>query len=672
MATLWKLEEIDFLKNNYINMTDEELSIKLNYTTVQIAEKRRYEGFTRRKPNFTIDWNSLEKDYETEKDLDVLAIKYNIKSKSSIRDHLIKKGLYIHEVVRWKKEELQYLKDNINKLSIVEISQNLKRPISSVKHKLQRSNISLSNIPVYFYDNCIFYDEKEKVLFDLIKDRLDKGLLVDSKSINNIVEFDLYKYCMSMYGVGYESFLKMFFNIDHEKYLHENCINIYKTYYKENETLDMPQGFWSLDNIVIICKYLFKEFSIEYFYENYSRKFLKKYGILSSHLNDNGILIYEFAKMIFPEHDIHPFLFKNTPCPNGYWDNPDNRFLAVDYMVTNLLNDKLIASLDEITRLTTEDFKKYNLGGLLTGRFMYDILSEYLLRKTGKQYEKCEFQIVTNGHWKDTNNVKDAIKWVLEEKEKWDGKNVDWVKNNFSSDLLKKHGLGGMLVSKRGVSICDLFISTYPNIDIFPWEFNSTPHYYWTEKETSNLALKQLIEYRLKLSIEDIPKFISRTYFQFNYQKFMTPLIKLYDGNIFKWINSIYPNIFTCRDFGYIECLDGTIVKSLTEQIIHNYLISKYKNVEYIENGKENEGIYKDTKYIPDWIISDYVIIEYFGLYKNNKTNIDKYDNYHSKTKEKLKIANDSELSFVFLYESDLKNNLQGLKDKITRTLKSK
>lgn len=669
MTTLWNQEEVKFLKDNYINMTDQELAEKLNYTVTQVAEKRSYEGLVRRKSNRFIDWKSLEEDYLNEKDLDLLAKKYNISRTGTIRTHLVEKGLYFHNVNRWTEKEIKYLLDNIDKLSIAIIAQNLTRPIASIKNKLQRLNISISNIPVYFCKDCVFYNEKEKVLYNIIKERLDQKLLIDITTINNIVSFDLYKYCIDTYGMGYESFLKTFFDIDLVKYIDENCIIIYK-YYRDNQISDMPKGFWNLNNLVKICKDLFKEFSQEYIYENYSGKFLKQYGILNSYLSDNDVLIYDLAKTIFPEYDIYPFLFKSTPCTNGYWDDDNNRFLAIDYMVENLLKNNLISSVEEVTKLTTEVFRDYNLGGLLERRFMYDILSEYLLRKTGKQYKECEFHMVTNGHWKDIENVKKAIRWALEEKEQWNGVDIEWVKNNYSSDLLKKHGLGGMLVNlNSSMSICDLFMISYPNIDIFYWEFNSTPHNFWNVKESSDIALKQLIESRLKLSINDIPKYISKNYFQFNYSKFMVPLIKLYNGNIFEWINSIYPNIFTCRDFGYIECLDGTIVKSLTEQMIHNYLISNYKNVKYITNQKENEGIYTNTKYIPDWILNGSIIVEYLGLYKENKTQINKYDDYHLKTKSKLKIAEKSKLTFIFLYESDLKNNLQGIKQKINELI---
>jgi len=663
MSKIWSKEEIEFLKENYMNMTDLEFSVRFNKSTTQVKDKRASEKLGRRKVNRKIDWHSLEKDYENEKNIKLLAKKYNIKNTSSIRDHLVKNGLYSYTINKWDEKEIKYLKENINVKSTVEISQNLKRSVASVAKKIDDLKLNNDNI-IYFYPNFIPMNEKEEFLQDVIIKEIKLNNLIDPMSMRNIIpEIDIYHHCRSVYDMGYEAFLKTFYNIDFTKYLHDNAIQIYSSYINKGIT-NVPKAFWTIENIIKVGRYLFRDYDEQNFYEKYNNALLVEFG-LDSVVYLNNISIFDFAKLLFPKYLNYPFLFKNSYCPNGYWDNPDNRFLAIDYMVENLLNNNKISSIEEVTKFTIRNFKDYNLGGLLDKRFMYDLISEYLLRKTGKQYKECELHTVTNGHWEDVENVKTAVRWMLEEKEQWDGLDIEWVKHNYGFELFKKHGLGGMLASfNPTMSICDIFKVVYPHIDIFHWEFNSTPHYFWTKKEHSNLALKQLIEYRLKLPITDIPKYFSKTYFQFNYSKFMTPLIKLYDGNIFNWINSIYPDIFTCRDFGYIECLDGTIVKSLTEQMIHNYLISKYNNVKYISNQKENEGVYIDTKYIPDWIIDDNIIIEYLGLYKDKITDIEKYDKYRLKTKKKIKIAHKSELTFIFIYESDLKNNLEGLKKK--------
>jgi len=146
----------------------------------------------------------------------------------------------------------------------------------------------------------------------------------------------------------------------------------------------------------------------------------------------------------------------------------------------------------------------------------------------------------------------------------------------------------------------------------------------------------------------------------------MLPLNSIYEGNIFKWIDSIYPNKFTCRDFGYIESMDSTIVKSHAEQIIHNYLITKYKNVRYIPNKKEYLGIYDNRDYFPDWIIDDKYVLKYLGLLKKKLNKNSRDMKYYNKTIDKLELSNKSDLEFIFIYEEDLMHELKGLITKLS------
>jgi len=664
MGKMWTEKEFNFLKDNYMTMTDEELAKEIGRTSTQVKHKRDHEKLGRSKPNRNIDWDSLKRDYETEKDLTVLAKKYSVKTTTSIRDHLVNDNLFEYIVNKWSKDEFAYLRDGIGKISTVEMAQYLNRSIASVGKKI--SDLNLDNREVlYYYPNYIPYNEKEEFLYNKINEKLNNNELITHSYIRKYLpDINLPDYTMKVYDMGYDSFLKTFFNIDLQKYYNDNSIEIYN-YYRSNNLI-FPSNFMTVENSVTIVRSLLKNYSEEDFYQKYCGAMLEEFGLYNTK-------IFDFAKLLYPNYLNHPFLFKKAFCPNGYWDDLDNRFLAIDHMVENMINNKIMNSVDDVTRLTAEDFQNNNLGGLLTERLMYDILSEYLLKKTGKQYNECELHCVTNGYWKDIENVKKSIKWMLEEQEHCDGVDIEWIKGNFGVNMIKKYGLAGMLSSLHTINgytpINSLITITYPDLDIFSWEFNMVSNDYWSLKETADQSLKQLIESRLCLPILDIPKYISRTYFQYNYQKFLLPLTRFYNGNIFNWINSIYPNVFTCRDFGYIECLDGTIVKSLAEQMIHNYLIVKYNNVKYLDNKKENEGSYENTKYIPDWTIEDNIVIEYLGLYKENKTNIEKYDKYNSKTKNKLQMGEDSELTFVFLYESDLKNNLQGLKTKIEESI---
>ena len=47
MRIIWSKEERDFLKDNYMVMTDEELAEKLSKTTTQIKDKRNHEHLVR-------------------------------------------------------------------------------------------------------------------------------------------------------------------------------------------------------------------------------------------------------------------------------------------------------------------------------------------------------------------------------------------------------------------------------------------------------------------------------------------------------------------------------------------------------------------------------------------------------------------------------------------------
>ena len=265
---------------------------------------------------------------------------------------------------------------------------------------------------------------------------------------------------------------------------------------------------------------------------------------------------------------------------------------------------------------------------------------------------------------------------MLEEKESWDGIDLTWILNNYNSNLFKKHKLTSIfdcfykLELNIENNIIGLLYLTYPYLteQVFSWEFNFVGNNYWN-KEKADLALKQLIENRLNIKdIKEIPKYISKSLFKYKYSKFMMLLNEYYNGNIFEWVNSIYPNIFTCRDFGYIECLDGTIVKSYPEQLIHNYLIDIYSNVKYIHNTKINYGVYyNDKKSVPDWVICDKYVLEYLGLERKKSSGNKRIDIYKEKTKRKINMAeNNDKYIFIFIYEEDLLHDLIGLKNKLS------
>lgn len=100
---------------------------------------------------------------------------------------------------------------------------------------------------------------------------------------------------------------------------------------------------------------------------------------------------------------------------------------------------------------------------------------------------------------------------------------------------------------------------------------------------------------------------------------------------------------------------------SVYKYIKHNFFqnIEKYKGTMFY-NKKNNES------YIPDFIIKDKnIIIEYFGLYVNREHEFIK--DYRNKTHRKIKYFNNIEgYEFIDLYPDDLKNDFEGVRNKLT------
>ena len=123
----------------------------------------------------------------------------------------------------------------------------------------------------------------------------------------------------------------------------------------------------------------------------------------------------------------------------------------------------------------------------------------------------------------------------------------------------------------------------------------------------------------------------------------------------------IYKNI-KIENINYI---DNIRFDSKEEINLYNFL-KKYYNI--IKNDKilfnSNNGRYK-----PDFFIyyNDIIIIlEYFGMYKN-KPKHSMFKKYKEKTIDKINYFNTlDDYKFIDLYPTDLKNNFEGVREKLT------
>jgi hypothetical protein len=81
----------------------------------------------------------------------------------------------------------------------------------------------------------------------------------------------------------------------------------------------------------------------------------------------------------------------------------------------------------------------------------------------------------------------------------------------------------------------------YPDM-FFEWEYTFIPSDYWTNKDKRILAMKQLIECRLKIDVNDVPKVLSYMYFHLSskYHKFQYIINVHYNLNVYQYLNECF------------------------------------------------------------------------------------------------------------------------------------
>ena len=265
----------------------------------------------------------------------------------------------------------------------------------------------------------------------------------------------------------------------------------------------------------------------------------------------------------------------------------------------------------------------------------------------------------------------------------------EWTYNYFKSENVSK------LISNYAKfgSLYDLLVEAYPEIKynniLFEWEWNQCNR---SDEKFLIKILREFTIFRLNDLIEkpilDIPKYINHTFFNIYYPKFIHQISKKRFANFYKWCCKAFPeykNYWIPEDFGITVARDGAILNSLTEKTVYEYI--KYDiNLEYLKaigNIRSGEHIFilpeehEDNKYCPDFVIeylninnikvniNKNIYIEYYGMYTEYHTN-KIFINYKYKTLRKNEYyKNNSDIYFIDLYPEDLKNQCEGIRNKL-------
>ena len=322
---------------------------------------------------------------------------------------------------------------------------------------------------------------------------------------------------------------------------------MYPGKFKPWEKCGVPRKYWKNDNnIRNALKWLFEE-KLDIFDQNTfitisDFKNNNLLGLLNN--NFNGI-IYKAIKFMYPyrgdllERCNAPRLYyyniindqpslSKINVPNGYWKNDDNVKEALQWLFEDVLN-----IFHKNTIITAKDFEKYGLMGLLNRYFGNSIYKaiEYMYSGKFKPWEKCS---VPRNYWKNDDNIRNALKWLFEEK-------LDIFKDGtiITTKDFKDNNLYGLLHNHFNGSTYEAIDYIYP--DMFkPWERCSTPRKYWEDMNHVKEALHWLFEEKLDI-FKDGTIITTKDFKDNNMYSIVT---MHFNSSIYRAIDYMYPGKF--------------------------------------------------------------------------------------------------------------------------------
>ena len=210
------------------------------------------------------------------------------------------------------------------------------------------------------------------------------------------------------------------------------------------------------------------------------------------------------------------------------------------------------------------------------------------------------------------------------------------------------------------------FVMKYFDNKYAAYKFKIQGQKYWKDRNNADLAMRYFIEQDLKLDIGKIPLYVTKNNLQMKCRTLYNILYeKRFDGNLFEWINRLYPNRFIAEDFA-IGIIRNEF-DSMEEKMVDDMLRQEFKNVVY--NNRQGDNKVSIMGMEPDWFIytdNNVYIVEYFGIalsqFKYNQRISDYID------KSEIKITKYNELPYgkkIFLYPEDIRKDNIGFYEKI-------
>jgi len=381
---------------------------------------------------------------------------------------------------------------------------------------------------------------------------------------------------------------------------------------------------------------------------------------------------YKLSKMsdVFGTYDLIENAYPNKwnvlefhMLPKDFWSKEDNQRKAINHLFIKLVEEGVAKSLSEVPKkLSRKIFYDNKMGAIFK---YYDSIYHAINTLFPNQYNEWEFR-VPRGYYQDDQNVKEVMEWFLNKLFEDELINsIDDIPKVVKESVLEDYGLISLLSHRFNHSSYQAMNYLFPD-KWKPWEFRNITNGFWKDPQNVREGLKWFVDMCIKDGIiQEVSDLANKNLHNLMTQYNVARIHLLY--NVPFLLSMIYGEEFSYEhNKTTTSQVDDTKLDSFEEMEIHNIIAS---NVEDYYKPKMGDRYMfanqeYDETYVPDWIINNNIIIEYFGLWDKNAKS-DYIRNYVDKCKRKIKYFKSlSEYLFIDLYVGDLENNCEGLIEK--------
>ena len=239
-----------------------------------------------------------------------------------------------------------------------------------------------------------------------------------------------------------------------------------------------------------------------------------------------------------------------------------------------------------------------------------------------------------------------------------------------------------------GMTLYDILNFIYPEYNIKPYDLKNVSLKYWQSKqnfdEYINYVLNEVIKINELTNIKkELPIFFKYNRLDSRIENVLIYIRKYHHyKNILECLNILHPEYnLEPKDFSIYTGIDGkSTFYSFEEKIVFDFIYTNLnlKTIKAIGSGKKSKYRFypnngQDEYYCPDFYLDVInsikldkpLIIEYYGLF-DEKSNYKLLVYYREKTiRKEIYYSNNKNIYYVGLYPKDLKNNCQGIRNKI-------